>query len=171
MRSIYIDAYAGAAGDMIVAALFSLLSSAVGAETAERKFREELSKLPLKNYRVEFKNDVRGGIAGTAFRVFDESKPGGHTHRNFRDIEKIFLKSKLSPRIIRECIHAFAVLAEAEAKVHGTSADEIHFHEVGAVDSIVDIAGTFILMELLKQPRVISSGINVGSGTVKCEHG
>ncbi|MCL1941797.1 MAG: nickel pincer cofactor biosynthesis protein LarC, partial [Synergistaceae bacterium] len=115
-------------------------------------------------------SDSRGGIAGTAFRVFDESK-GRRVHRNFRDIEKIFLKSKLAPRIIRECIHAFATLAEAEAKVHGTTVDEIHFHEVGAVDSIVDIAGTYILMELLKWPRVISSSINVGSGTVKCAHG
>jgi uncharacterized protein (TIGR00299 family) protein len=73
--------------------------------------------------------------------------------------------------VIRDGIHAFAVLAEAEAKVHGTTVDKIHFHEVGAVDSIVDIAGTFILMGLLKWPRVISSKINVGSGTVKCAHG
>ena len=178
MRTIYIDAYAGAAGDMMVAALFSLLASAVGTETAERRFREELSKMPLESYCIELKNDARGGISGVSFRVYDdceahvlsEDSPH-HIHRNFSDIEKIFLNSTLPSRVIRESIHAFAVLAEAEARVHGISVDEVHFHEVGAIDSIVDIAGTFILMDLLKWPRVISSNINVGSGTVNCAHG
>ena len=176
MKTIYIDAYAGVAGDMMVAALFSLLASALGAETAERKFRDELAKIPLDEYRVEFGNEIRGGISGISFRVCDEC---GHlyeeshdgVHRNYSDIEKLFLNSSLNPRVIRECIHAFAVLAEVEARVHGTTVDKVHFHEVGAVDSIIDIAGTFILMDLLKWPRVISSAINVGSGTVKCAHG
>ena len=178
MRTIYLDAYAGAAGDMIVAALFSLLASAVGTETAERKFKEELDKIPLDGYSTEFKSDSGGGISGIAFRVYDEREHGvsyekahHHDHRNFHDIEKIFLNSTLDVRIIRESIHAFAVLAEVEARIHGTTVDKIHFHEVGATDSIVDIAGTFILMNLLKWPRVISSKINVGSGTVKCAHG
>ncbi|MCL1874798.1 MAG: nickel pincer cofactor biosynthesis protein LarC [Synergistaceae bacterium] len=176
MRTIYIDAQAGVAGDMMVAALFSLLASAVGDETAERKFRDELAKIPLLGYRIEFKNEIRGGIFGRAFSVYDEcshlsGESHGNVHRNFHDIEKIFLNSSLDMRVIRECIHAFAVLAEAEAKVHGTTVDKVHFHEVGAVDSIIDIAGTFILMDQLKWPRVISSNINVGSGTVKCAHG
>jgi len=178
LKTVYFDAYAGAAGDMIVAALFSLLASAVGTETASRKFNDELAKIPLEGYKIELKNDTRGGISGIAFRVHEEhngealpEESQNHVHRNFHDIEKIFLNSALNSRIIRECIHAFAVLAEAEAKVHGTTVDEVHFHEVGAIDSIIDIAGTFILMELLKWPRVISSSINVGSGTVKCSHG
>jgi uncharacterized protein (TIGR00299 family) protein len=174
MKTIYIDAYAGVAGDMIVAALFSLLSSAVGTETAERKFRDELAKIPLDGYRIEFVDGIRGGISGISFHVNDEcahSSDEHHDHRNFYDIEKIFLNCSLDSRVIREILHAFAVLAEVEAKVHGTTVDKIHFHEVGAIDSIIDIAGTFILMDLLKWPRVISSGINVGSGTVKCAHG
>jgi len=178
LRTIYIDAYAGASGDMIVAALFSLLASAVGQETAETKFGEELSKMPLEGFRFEFKGESRGGISGISFRVYDGSDPdvlseesNHHVHRNFHDIEKIFINSSLDPHVVRESIHAFAVLAEAEAKVHGTTVDKIHFHEVGAVDSIVDIAGTFILMGLLKWPRVISSRINVGSGVIKCAHG
>ena len=176
MKTIYIDAYAGAAGDMMVAALFSLLASALGTETAERKFRSELAKIPLDGYEVEFKNETRGGISGVYFRVYDEcsseaNESHNHVHRNFHDIEKLFLTSSLNPRIIRASIHAFAALAEIEAKIHGTTIDKVHFHEVGAVDSIIDIAGAFILMDLLNWPRVISSGINVGSGTVKCAHG
>lgn len=175
MKTIYIDAYAGVAGDMMVAALYSLLASAVGAETAEQEFRNELAKVPLDGYRIEFKNEIRGGISGIAFCVYDcdslSLESHVHVHRNFHDIEEIFLKSSLSVRVIRECIHAFAVLAEVEAKVHGTTVDKVHFHEVGAIDSIIDIAGTFILMDKLKWPRIISSNINVGSGTVKCAHG
>ena len=176
MKTIYIDAYAGAAGDMIVAALYSILASAVGAETAERKFRDELAKISLDGYKIEFKNEIRGGISGTAFCVTDEwrpssAKPHDHVHRNYSDIEKLLMNSSLDTRVVRESIRAFAVLAETEAKVHGVDIDKVHFHEVGAIDSIIDITGAFILMHLLKWPRVLSSRINVGSGTVKCAHG
>ena len=175
MKTIYIDAYAGAAGDMIVAALFSILASAVGEQTAERKFKDELAKISLDGYEIEFKNVTRGGISGKAFCVNDDSQASGksrdHVHRNYNDIEKILLNSSLDTRVIRESIRAFAVLAEVEAKVHGVDVDKVYFHEVGAIDSIIDISGAFILMNLLKWPRVLSSGINVGSGTVKCAHG
>jgi uncharacterized protein (TIGR00299 family) protein len=176
LKTIYIDASAGAAGDMIVAALFSLLASAVGTETSEQTFRKELAKIPLDGYKTEFKNGIRGGISGVEFCVHDEcnllsDKSKDQICRKFHDIEIIFLNSSLDSRIIRESIHAFAVLAEIEAKIHDTTVDEVHFHEVGAIDSIIDIAGTFVLMNLLKWPRIISSGINVGSGTVKCAHG
>lgn len=79
--------------------------------------------------------------------------------------------SSLPERVKRESLRAFSVLAEAEAHVHGTTPDKVHFHEVGAVDSIIDIVGTFILMDALGWPRVLSSPLNVGSGTVKCAHG
>ena len=176
MKTIYFDAYAGAAGDMIVASLFSVLASAVGAETAERKFKDELAKISLDGYKIEFKNEIRGGISGTAFSVFDEccqasGSSRDHVYRNYSDIEKLLLNSSLSARVIRESIRAFAVLAEVEAKIHGIDVDKVHFHEVGAIDSIIDVTGAFILMDILKWPRVLSSRINVGSGTVKCAHG
>lgn len=79
--------------------------------------------------------------------------------------------STLSDRVKREALRAFSLLADAEARVHGTTPDQIHFHEVGAVDSIIDIVGTFILVEALGWPRVLSSPLNVGSGTVECAHG
>ena len=79
--------------------------------------------------------------------------------------------SGLPPRVKRESLRAFSLLADAEASVHGTTPDQVHFHEVGAVDSIIDIVGTFILMDALSWPRVLCSPINVGSGTVTCAHG
>ena len=94
-----------------------------------------------------------------------------HHGRNLADIEKIIISSTLNERIKRESLRAFSLLANAEANVHGTTPDKIHFHEVGAVDSIIDIVGSFILIDSLNWPRVICSNINVGSGTVKCAHG
>jgi uncharacterized protein (TIGR00299 family) protein len=88
-----------------------------------------------------------------------------------KEIEDIVTASTLSSRIQREAMRAFALLAEAEAKVHGTTPDKIHFHEVGAIDSILDIVGTFVLIDQLEWPRVLCSTVNVGSGTVKCAHG
>ncbi len=79
--------------------------------------------------------------------------------------------SRLNDRVKREALRAFSLLAEAEANVHGTTPDKIHFHEVGAVDSIIDIIGAFVLMDALNWPRVLCSPVNVGSGTVKCAHG
>lgn len=177
MKTIYIDAYSGIAGDMMVGGLFSLFASTVGFDTAEEIFRSELKKLKLDEFDVEIRNDRKGGLAGVAFRVHDrrhhsdEHHEHEHHHRGLKEIQEIFMKSDLAPAIVRDSIRAFALLAEAEAKVHGTTVDEIHFHEVGAIDSIVDIAGTFILFNLLKCPRVLSSPLNVGSGTVRCAHG
>jgi len=81
------------------------------------------------------------------------------------------MASGFSTRLKREILRAFALLAEAEAKVHGVTPDEVHFHEVGAIDSILDIVGAYVLLDQLGWPRVLCSSINVGSGTVKCAHG
>jgi len=91
--------------------------------------------------------------------------------RNLHDIRKIIEESQLSHEVKRMSIHMFERLAAAEAKIHNTSVDEVHFHEVGAVDAIVDIVGTAICMDLLKPERIISSPVNVGGGLVKIEHG
>ena len=141
-------------------------------------------------YEILIEHTTRNGIAGINFdvRVFhgDEHEHGhehatehahvhehdsDHHHRHLHDIEAIISGSGLSQRVKRETLRAFSLLAEAEAHVHATTPDMIHFHEVGAVDSIIDIAGAFVLMEALNWPRVICSPVNVGSGTVKCAHG
>jgi uncharacterized protein (TIGR00299 family) protein len=164
MKTLYLDCFSGIAGDMLVGALFEFVPNL-------ERFRAELAKmtkLSASDYEIQVEKDVRGGIAGTRFCVKTHEH---HPHRGLNEIGDIIVTSGLSPRVLREATRAFALLAEAEAKVHGVTPDKIHFHEVGAIDSILDIVGTFILVERLAWPRVLCSAINVGSGSVKCAHG
>ena len=164
MKTLYLECFAGIAGDMLVGALFEL------APNADR-FKAELSKmtkLSAQDYEISMEKGDKGGISGTHFRVHTHEH---HPHRGLKEIEDIVTGSSLSSRIQREAMRAFALLAEAEAKVHNTTPDKIHFNEVGAIDSILDIVGTFILIDQLEWPRVLCSTVNVGSGTVKCAHG
>ena len=186
MKTLYLDCFAGIAGDMFIGALLNLVPN-------PEIIRDEIKKihsLDSKEYKIIIDQITRNGIAGINFdvEVFhgDEHEHGHehanehahahehnheHHHRHLHDIEAMISGSSLSQRVKRETLRAFALLAEAEAHVHGTTPDKIHFHEVGAVDSIIDIAGAFVLMEILGWPRVICSPVNVGSGTVKCAHG
>lgn len=164
MRTLYLDCFAGIAGDMLVGALLGLLPD-------PERFRSEMRKLTAlsaNDYELVIERGLKNGIAGTNFDVRTHEN---HPDRGLREIEAIVGGSGLSERIRREALRAFALLAEAEAQVHGTTPDKIHFHEVGAIDSIVDIVGTFVLMDLLGWPRVLCSPLNVGSGTVACAHG
>ncbi|MDR1979642.1 MAG: nickel pincer cofactor biosynthesis protein LarC [Synergistaceae bacterium] len=164
MKTLYLDCFAGIAGDMLVGALFELVPNL-------DYFKSELAKmtkLSAEDYAITLEKGDKGGVAGTHFHVRTHEH---HPHRGLKEIEDIVTTSGLSLRIQREAMRAFALLAEAEAKVHGTTPDKIHFHEVGAIDSILDIVGSFILIDRLEWPRVLCSTINVGSGTVKCAHG
>jgi len=164
MKTLYLDCFAGIAGDMLVGALFELVPN-------QDRFKAELSKmtgLSSADYDVSFAKGSKKGITGTYFHVNTHEH---HPHRGLKDIEDIITTSALSMRIQREVLRAFALLAEAESKVHGTTPDKIHFHEVGAIDSILDIVGAYVLLDQLEWPRVLCSTINVGSGTVTCAHG
>ena len=164
MKTLYLDCFAGIAGDMLVGALFELVPN-------QDRFKAELAKmtgLPSEDYDISFEKKIKNGITGTYFHVHAHEH---HSHRGLKEIESIIMTSGLSMRIQREVLRAFALLAEAEAKVHGTTPDKIHFHEVGAIDSILDIVGAYILLDQLGWPRVLCSPVNVGSGTVACAHG
>ncbi|MDR2529163.1 MAG: nickel pincer cofactor biosynthesis protein LarC [Synergistaceae bacterium] len=164
MKTLYLDCFAGIAGDMLVGALFELTPNPdrLKAELAK------MTKLPAADYEIGLEKGEKNGVAGTHFRVRAHER---HPRRGLKEIEDIITSSALSLKIQREATRAFALLAEAEAKAHGTTPDKVHFHEVGAVDSILDIVGTFILIDQLGWPRVLCSPINVGSGTVACAHG
>jgi uncharacterized protein (TIGR00299 family) protein len=164
MKTLYLDCFAGIAGDMLVGALFEFVPNLDRLKTELAK----MTKLSTSDYEIQVEKDVRGGVAGTRFCVRTHEH---HPHRGLKEIEDIVVTSGLSTRIQREAMRAFALLAEAEAKVHGVTPEEIHFHEVGAIDSILDIVGTFILIDRLEWPRVLCSAVNVGSGTVECAHG
>ena len=171
MKCLYFDCFAGISGDMTLGALLDL-----GLE--KELFLKELNKLKLDGYEIEFSKVMKNGIQGTDVNVIlrnnyhNEHHHGEkHHHRNLRDIEKIINDSTLNSNIKDLSKKIFNRLAKAEAKVHGTTIDKVHFHEVGAVDSIVDIVGTAICIDLLKVDKIMSSPLHVGGGFVECQHG
>ena len=161
MKLLYLDCFSGISGDMFLGALLDL-----GID--EKEFIEELKKLPLSGYDIEIKKALKKGIAGTDVYIKSSEH---HPHRGLKEIYDIIDKSALKPEVKKMSKEAFLKLARAEGKIHGKAPEEIHFHEVGAVDSIVDIVGSCILMDMLKPDLVVSSPVNVGSGTVECAHG
>ena len=173
MRTLYLDCFSGIAGDMFIGALLNLVPDKNILIDGIKK----ISALSPEEYELIIENSNKNGIAGINFDVHlhdhhhEHHEHEHHHHRHLADIEAMIISSRLSERVKRETLRAFSILAEAEAHVHGTTPDKIHFHEVGAVDSIIDITGAFILMEALNWPRVLCSKINVGSGTVECAHG
>ena len=142
---------------------------------------QELSRLHLSGYKIEFSREKKKGIEGTRTHVIlDDRHQHGHNHghdhathenRNFEDIKTIIDSSHLSDPVKTLSKKMFLRIAEAEAMVHGTTIDRIHFHEVGAVDSIVDIVGAAICFEKLKVDKVVCTPIELGGGFVQCRHG
>jgi uncharacterized protein (TIGR00299 family) protein len=160
-RVLFIEPFSGISGDMMIGALLDL-----GFNFAE--LQDSLSLLPLKEYQLSFQKCVRSGIQAAKF---DVQAGHSHHHRSYRDIRDMIESSGLSRWVREKAIDAFRRLAEAEGKIHGQPPEKVHFHEVGAVDSIVDIVGTMIALESFLPVRIISSPINVGQGTLECQHG
>ena len=162
MTTAYFDCFAGAAGDMIAGALID-----AGADFLT--VRAELDKLALAGceFRVEKVN--RGGIAGTKFHVDVADAP--QPDRNLGDIVDLIRAAGLVPRVRQRAERVFTRLAEAEARIHNVTVEEVHFHEVGAVDSIMDVVAACAALELLDVETVLCSPIPVGSGSIDCRHG
>ncbi|HBO84697.1 MAG TPA: nickel pincer cofactor biosynthesis protein LarC [Deltaproteobacteria bacterium] len=157
----YFDCFSGISGDMVVGALLDL-----GLDLGVLK--REVKKLPLKNYTLNVVKDKRHSITGTNFNV----KVGkGHNHRTYLDIKNMIEKSKLKQEVMSLSLKIFSRIAHAEAKVHNCKVNDVHFHEVGAVDSIVDIVGTAIGICVFGIDKVYASPPLLGSGTVKTSHG
>lgn len=182
MKVLYYDCFSGISGDMNLGAMIDL-----GVDPAY--LRAELGKLNLGGYEVRAGKDMRRGISGTKVDVVlkDDEKghgnaPGasgnsghsagsGRPSRNLADIMEIVSSSALDEAVRKRSEKMFTMLAEAEARVHGKKVEEIHFHEVGAVDSIVDIVGAAICIEYLKPDRICCSVVELGTGYVDSEHG
>ena len=163
-RAAYFDCYSGISGDMILGALVDL-----GVDL--KMIREGLKSLGLsKGYEIKSRIVQRGLISGTKVDVV--LKPIKRPHgRHFSTIKELIQKSELPAKVKSDAIEIFRRIAKSEAKVHHTSMEKVHFHEVGAEDSIVDIVGGVLGMELLNVERVFSSPLNVGEGVVECAHG
>ena len=163
MKIAYFDCFAGASGDMIVGAL-------IDAGVDFDFLKKELKKLHLHGYKLRATKTAKSGLAAVKFDV-ELPEDHGHHHRNLEDIVNIIDASGLSKSVKDKSKAIFLRLAEAEAKVHGCPVDEIHFHEVGAVDAILDIVGAVIGLDALKAGEVRVSKLHLGSGFVDCAHG
>lgn len=185
MKTLYLEPFSGISGDMLLAALFDL-----GLD--QTAFKTELNKLGLDGYEIQINQDNKSAINGHTFQVKliakDQTIDSGltfaehsteqhhhhHTHhhgRNFHEIEAIILASALSDEVKHGAIATFREIANAESAVHGLSIEDVHFHEVGALDSIVDIVGVFIGLELMGIERVLSGELADGTGTINVAHG
>jgi pyridinium-3,5-bisthiocarboxylic acid mononucleotide nickel chelatase len=162
MKILYFDCFAGIAGDMTVAALLEL---GLPMET----LREGLATLPFSGYTLESSKTQRHGISGTSFKV---TLAGEHQpHRHYSGIAAMIEAAPLRARVKELSLKIFRRLAEAEAEVHGVEIDRVHFHEVGAVDSIADIVGCAIGLDYLGVEKVYASGLPYGRGFVQTAHG
>ena len=165
MRICYFDAFSGISGDMTVGAL-------VDAGAAPDALIDALEQLGT-GARFSIEKTARGGVAASKFRVDLSAKTDHKTqvNRHLSHILAMIEKAPIAGRVKQNASEVFRRLGEAEAQVHGIPVEKVHFHEVGAVDSIADIVGACIALDLLGIEEVHASAVNVGSGTVKTEHG
>ena len=169
MRVLYFDCFAGIAGDMTFGAMLDVIDGLEGSKDFTDTFPAAVTAaLGVPDVGVRVVRDRRGGVSGYRIEVATHEH---HPHRHLHDVLDIIERSSFSPFVRERGAAAFRRLAEAEGSVHGVSPDEIHFHEVGAIDCLVDVLGSFMLLERLAPGRVVFSPLNVGSGTVKCAHG
>lgn len=165
-KLLYLDCYAGASGDMLLGAL-------IDAGVSVDELRRALGSLGLEEgFRIETQRVRRAGVSATKFNVITPGTgEGAHPHRHLSGIERQVRRSALSPAAQDRAIALFRRLAEVEASIHEMPIEKVHLHEVGALDSIIDIVGAVHAFEILGIEDVVSSPLNVGSGTVGCAHG
>lgn len=163
MRILYYDCFAGISGDMNLGALIDLGVDAAYLES-------ELKKLNIEGFHLKITQDLRRGISGTKAEVVVEN-PDNEKHRHLRHVEEIINNSSLSETVKQNSLKIFKLIAYAEARVHQIPVERVHFHEVGALDSIADIVGAAICLDYLKVDRILSSPIQLGGGMVRCAHG
>jgi len=161
-KVLYFDIINGISGDMTIATLLDL-------GVSKDIFLEEIKKLNLgEEFNINIKEKSENGIVGTNVEVITKEI---NSHRRLYDIYEIIDKSSLNEFVKENAKKIFMVIAEAEAKVHGTTIDKIHFHEVGAIDSIVDVVGVCILVDLLNVDKIYATSVPLGAGFIKCDHG
>lgn len=189
-KTLYLECYSGISGDMTVAALLDL-----GAD--REVLKESLKSLPVDGFRTEITRVKKSGLDACDFSVileqdnhdhdmeylhgseksytghheYTHSHEYPHEHRGMKEITEIIQKSEMTARAKKMAMRVFGILAQAESKAHGVPVEEVHFHEVGAVDSIVDIAAIAICMDNLDISNVIVPVLYEGTGFIRCQHG
>lgn len=186
-KTLYLECYSGISGDMTVAALLDL-----GAD--QNLLEKSLKSLPVGGFRTEITRVKKNGLDACDFSVIldhdnhdhdmeylhgkeehyhehEHSHQHAHVHRGIKEISAIIMGSEMTVRAKKMALRVFEILAEAESKAHGVPVDEVHFHEVGAVDSIVDIAAIAVCMDNLDITEVIVPVLYEGTGFIRCQHG
>ena len=161
MKTLYFDCFAGASGDMILGAM-------VAAGVDPNYLREQLSLLHVDGFSIEFETVDRSGLSATYARVETAHE---HKHRHLADIKQIIEASALPDYVKVLSVQIFTRLAEAESRVHNEPIEHVHFHEVGALDAIVDVVGAAICFDYLDIEQFVCSPLHVGSGMVQMAHG
>lgn len=168
MKTLYFDLSMGAAGDMLAAALFQLVP-------APEQVLARINGLGLPGVEARLFPTEKCGIRGLHYQVLiqgrEEQEHHAHNGHHMHDIEGILAAADLPKAVREDALAVYRLLAQAESKVHGCPVEEIHFHEVGQLDAIVDILTVCLLMHELSPERVCASAVHVGSGTVRCAHG
>src|SRR5512139_3175878 len=162
MRTAYFDCFSGASGDMILGAL-------IDAGLSPRLLRQELKKLGLPSVHLKATKVLKGGLSAT--QVVVEGKSEKRSHRTLKEMLRIIDRSTLEPGIKEQSREIFRRIASVEGGIHRRPMEDIHFHEIGGLDSVVDIAGAVWGVRQLGIDRIYVSRVNVGTGFVKCEHG
>ena len=182
MKTLYLDLSMGAAGDMLTAALYELLD-----DEGRKGFLEAVNALGLPDVEVRTRKTEKCGVTGTSADVLiggrmedehhhhedhhHEHGHGHHEHRSMNDVGKVIDGLRASDDVKLKAKEIYNVIAQAESIAHGVPVSEVHFHEVGALDAIVDVTSVCILMEMLSPDKVCANDICVGFGTVECAHG
>ena len=173
MKTLYIDCGMGAAGDMLTAALLEL-------HPDPSEFVARLNRLGFPGVEITTEKSVKCGISGTHVSVkvnhIEEDEhlhdhPHDHHHGSMDEIRSIVSRLPIPTMVKLDIMAVFGEIAAAESRVHGVPVEQIHFHEVGSMDAIVDITTVCLLLQELKVDRVLASAVHVGSGTVRCAHG
>ena len=177
MKTLYFDCSSGISGNMTLGALLEIVGD-------DNYLLNELKKLNIDGYRIEISKKVKNGITGKYVDVILEDddhhhdhehhydhEHHHHEHRNLNDVNEIIDKSSIDDKSKDLAKRIFLRVAKAESKVHNKSLEEVHFHEVGAIDSIVDIVGTAILINKINPDKILSSIVNDGYGFIECAHG
>lgn len=178
MKTLYIDCQMGAAGDMLTGALLELLPDPAA-------FVEKLSAAGIPGVRFEAEKAVRGGITGTHMRVLvhggeehehhhdheEHHEHAHHHHSGMHEIGHIVEHLSVPEDVKRDVLAVYELIANAESQVHGKPVEQVHFHEVGALDAVADVTAVCLLLKEIGAERIAASPIHVGSGTVKCAHG
>lgn len=175
MKILYIECSMGVAGDMLMGALYELLN-----DEDRKKFTDKMDSLGIEGLHVEAVPSVKCGINGTHMNVtIDgheelESHHSEHHHHHgasMHDIRHVIDAAGISENVKKNAVEVYECIAQAESRVHGKSADEIHFHEVGSKDAMADVIGCCMLIDIIGADRIVVSPVTTGFGNVRCAHG